>query len=386
MQARKSNAFPAIRDAIRKVNILEDSAVLHVDIPTRSEIETLTSVRADPCVSIYLRTSPLTQQAQADRIELKNLIKQAVSQLQDVETAKRSIWPIEEAIDDLIADDEFWAHQANCLAVLATPTRIRTYRLPNHLENMVEVSDRFHIKPLLRAITFPHNAYILCLAEGGVRLVEVTADLPSNQINVPSMPKNASDAIGKASVHDRAQAGKYARAVDKALRPILSGRQRPMILAAAEPLASIFPGVNSYPHLAETVISGNAEHMSDSELGAASREILDGIYAADIAELAEKFAESEGHGRSATDLEHAARAATYGAIDTLIVDMDAVVPGTVSATDGTVTLAKGDSASNYGVVDEIAGRALISGARVLAGRSEDIPGGGQLAAILRYPV
>jgi hypothetical protein len=38
------------------------------------------------------------------------------------------------------------------------------------------------------------------------------------------------------------------------------------------------------------------------------------------------------------------------------------------------------------VVDEIAGRAIETGARLLAVRGADIPGGGALAAILRYPV
>jgi hypothetical protein len=40
----------------------------------------------------------------------------------------------------------------------------------------------------------------------------------------------------------------------------------------------------------------------------------------------------------------------------------------------------------YGIVDEIASRALKSGARVVAARRADIPGGGSLAAILRYAV
>ena len=37
-------------------------------------------------------------------------------------------------------------------------------------------------------------------------------------------------------------------------------------------------------------------------------------------------------------------------------------------------------------VDEIAARALLSGANVLGVRKENIPGGASLAAILRFPV
>ena len=44
------------------------------------------------------------------------------------------------------------------------------------------------------------------------------------------------------------------------------------------------------------------------------------------------------------------------------------------------------SPRTYGIVDEIAARALLSGASVLGVRKEDIPGGASLAAILRFPI
>jgi hypothetical protein len=52
----------------------------------------------------------------------------------------------------------------------------------------------------------------------------------------------------------------------------------------------------------------------------------------------------------------------------------------------TVTFADGPGAETYGLIDEITGRALLSGARIVAARRADIPGGGSLAAILRYPI
>ena len=42
---------------------------------------------------------PLTQGAQADRIELKNLAKQALAQLDAAGVPKRQVWPIESAVD-----------------------------------------------------------------------------------------------------------------------------------------------------------------------------------------------------------------------------------------------------------------------------------------------
>ena len=373
--------------------------MLHIDLPTRAEIEKLANYRSSPAVTFYLGTTPLTQDAQADRIELKNLLKSAVAEMAEAGLDKRAILPIEESVGALIDDDDFWVYQANSLAVFVTPERIKTFRLPNKLTNVAEVSDRFFLKPLIRAVTFPHDAYVLAISIDDVRFIEVSADLPPHEEKVPGMPRNANAAIGRRSHLARSgdmQSGektsehailtRYSRAVDEALRPVLSGNERPLIVAASEPLASIFRNVSNYPHVAEEVIAGSADRTPEHELAVAARSILDRIYAREIAALADLFALRSSQGRATGDVAQAARAATFGAIDTLIVDIDVVLPGTVDEETGAVEFAKNADAVNYGIVDEIARRAFQSGAKVLAGRRADIPGGGDLAAILRYPI
>ena len=66
------------------------------------------------------------------------------------------------------------------------------------------------------------------------------------------------------------------------------------------------------------------------------------------------------------------------------MDIDAMVPGMVDEADGRITLGEGQPEQTYGVVDEIAKRALLTGARVLGVRAQDLPGGAPLAATLRY--
>jgi hypothetical protein len=372
--------------------------VLYVDIPTADELKALAAHRDDPCVSIYLPTTPLTQETDRDRIELKTLAKQALRQLTEAGADKSRVTAVAEHLDDLVDDDEFWRFQAHSLAVLATPDHVHTFRVPNALSSTVVVADRFHLKPLLRAATFPNDGYVLALAEGAVRLVEVSADLPAAAVRVAGMPKDAPSALGKASLNDRSPSrriqgseGKkvrltqYARKVDAALRGVLAGREVPLILAAAEPLASIYRSVNTYPHLVAPTLSGSPEELADAELAARARAVLDDVYRAEIAAWVALFAARENQGRATTDVAHAARAATIGAVDSLLVDIDAVVPGTVDDADGSVTFAAEPGAGSYGIVDEIARRTLLGGGRVLAVRQADIPGGKQLAAILRYP-
>jgi hypothetical protein len=89
------------------------------------------------------------------------------------------------------------------------------------------------------------------------------------------------------------------------------------------------------------------------------------------------------------ELATAARAATFGVIETLLVDIDAFVPGTVDDADGQITLGEGRPEETYGVVDEIARRAVLTGARVLGVRASDLPdedGAGPLAATFRHPL
>ena len=63
-----------------------------------------------------------------------------------------------------------------------------------------------------------------------------------------------------------------------------------------------------------------------------------------------------GQGRSLTDVADITRAATFGAVDTVLVNIDAVVPGTVAEDTGAVRFAPESVTTygTYGVVDRIA--------------------------------
>lgn len=372
--------------------------MLYLDIPTADDLSDLANWRGDMGVSLFLPTTPVTQETDADRILLKNLAKEAIDQLQATNADKRRVGPLAEELDDLIDDDDFWRYQAHGLAIYATPDNLRTFRVPNALEPMVKVSDRFHLKPLLRSLNFSNAGLVLALADGSVRLVEVSKDLPASTVSVPGMPTDAASSVGKASIATRSYSGRiggeegkkvrlrqYARHVDAALRGLLAGSKVPLVLASVEALGAIYRSVNSYPHLATQGIEGNPERLSDAELASAAREILDGLYRAQIADWHALYRTRLNEDRATTDLARASRAATYGAVASLLVDMDQAVHGTVDEADGTITYADAPGAESYGVADEVARRVLASGGEVLAVRADEMPEPGKpLAAILRY--
>jgi len=376
--------------------------MLHVDMPTRAELEALIRHRGPACVSIYVPTTPLTRDTQADRIALDNLAGQAIDQLDAAAAAadraqRLLVRDMAELMRELVDDDAFWAMQARSLAVFVSEDRIRTFRLANRLEATVEVADRFHVKPLLRAVTLRHEAFVLALSQDAVRLVEVTPDLPPATVRVPELPRDLADAVGRGSLQSRSPRGRiqgsegkkvrlaqYARAVDAALRAFLAGRDVPLILAATEPIDAIFRAACTYPHLAREGLGANPDELTDHALAGAARAVLDGLHAEEVGDFAALFEARTRAGRTTTDIAHAARAATFGAVAAIAVDIDTAVPGTVADEDGAVTFAPSASAETHGVVDEIAGRVFTSGGRVLALRRDEIPGGGELAAVLRY--
>ncbi|RLP78910.1 hypothetical protein D9V34_17040 [Mycetocola lacteus] len=374
--------------------------MIHTDIPTQAEIVTLATAREPGSISLFMRTSPVPAQNESAPVEFENLAKAALEQLRATHSGaegRELLAGLTEQINDLLGDAFFWRHLSHSIAAYITPTSLRTYRLPNHLANAVEISDRFHLKPLLRAVTFPHTAFVLALSQNSARLIEVTADAPAHVLDVPNLPTDAIDALAVPSISGRSPNGKiegsegkkvrlrqYARAVDKALRPFLTGRNTPLILAATEPLLGIYPSVNSYPALSREVIEGNPDTLTPADLDARVRPILDRYYAERVAAERERFDALVSADRTSTEIDTIARAATFGAVETLVVDIDYILPGTVDEESGAVVLDRGDSPDAYGVIDEVVRRALLSGGRVWAVRAADMPDNTGVAAILRF--
>lgn len=372
--------------------------MLYVDTPTPQDIARLNAARGDVCISIYVPTTPLTQRIGEARLKFRHLISEAADQARAAGHAKREVGLAEIALLHLAEDDHFWRVQANSLAVFATPSGVTSFRLANKLAPSTEVADRFHLLPLMRAVTFPHEAFVLALSEKGVRLVQVFSDMPAKKVKVPGLPKDAASHAGKTTVNDKSSFTRihgeegqrirhlsYLRAIDAALRPILAGRDTPLIVAAVDPLAHLYPHVNTYHRMAHDQIRVSPDAVKDNELARLSVPVLDGVYAEDLFKAAQVFEQHSSNGRTATDLTDVARAATYGAVDTLFADMNDTRPGLIDD-KGHVTFAKADTADNYRLVDEVARRVIVNGGKVFAVRAGEVPGGRSVGAILRYPV
>lgn len=370
--------------------------MLYVDIPTQSEFKALAERRVDACISMYVPTTPITQDIAASRIALRNLSREASLQLHEGNLDKRRIKTFEQQIEELAQDIEFWRYQSSSLAIFATPDDARTYRLPNHLSARVDVSDRFQLSPLVRTLSFPYAAFVLAISQGSVRLIEITENAVCGEVSVPDLPNNLSDATGRSMPRDRTAAGRlqgsegqktlirqFSREVDRALRSHLAGQTQPLILAGVDYVVAIYRSMNSYPYLLDEALIGNFDQASAAELAAAAREVLTREYQKQTAVLQDRFSRLKAENRTSSDVAEIAQAATLGAVDTVLIDIDLAVEGTVNES-GAVELSESPSVHTYDVVSETAVRVLLSGGSVIGLRRGDIPEGRAMGALLRY--
>src|SRR6202011_841219 len=256
------------------------------------------------------------EHVRANRIGFRDLAREALAQLRETGVDKRKIAGFEERFEHLAGlehdvqdedkirklqrakpdpSDTFWHYQANGLAVLSTAGLMRMFRLPDAPKPLAEVADRLHLTPLIRAMTSPHDIFVLALAEESVGLIHAFANLPPVRLQIPDLPGNAEQATRRPSFHVRAPRGRlqnlegekvllhqYVRKVEQAIHSVFAGLNTPLVVAAEEPLASMYRLLNSYPGLADEMIEGNPDQKTDAELEDAAIPILDRLYSREL--------------------------------------------------------------------------------------------------------
>ena len=112
-------------------------------------------------VSIYMGTHKTAPDNKGDRIQFKNLMNDAIGQIED-KLIKKSV---ETQLTALYADEGFWIHNLHGLAVLVDEKDMSVYRINRNLKNQVTVGEHFNLKPLLRHFQSDDEYFILGLSK-----------------------------------------------------------------------------------------------------------------------------------------------------------------------------------------------------------------------------
>jgi hypothetical protein len=362
--------------------------MLHLDPVTEEDLRRLDAERGAPCVSLYMPTQPATIPAlREDTLAFREMRTEVVRRLEAAGIDKDAIADIDERLAALGGDGAFWKWMANGLAVFVKPGMLRTVRLPETVRRRVEISDRFHIKPLAPLLTHRHDAYILQLEQRNVRLYRVTeGDI--REVEDAGLPRDLDDFVEHERTpentdtsgiqqHDekKIRQRQFAHFCESKMRSFLQGQRIPLVLAGVETILTYYREVNSYPHLMEETISGNQERTNPEELAARARAIVDTQFDAALKAALARVDEMRNVNRGSSDISEIARAAGEGRVETLVVSLDEVIYGRLEDGVGSFVPGEEASVSTYDVLDEIVGRTVSAGGKVYAAHADRLPGG-----------
>ena len=379
------------------------------DLLGRDDIEVLTEPRDGPCVSLFLPTQGGIG-AERDRIHLKNLLREAKTDLRlnglREPIARRLLAPAADHLDDPL----FWERTSRGLAFFLGPAWSRSYRLPIEVPSRAIVARRFQVRPLFPLLSGDGRFYVLALSQNVVRLLIGTRH-DVHEVDLPRMPRGLRDALryddpekerlyhiaGREGVAapifhgrgiggevDKERISRYLRLVDAGLIDVLRDERAPLVLAGPDYERAMFRAITRYPTLVEEGIPGSPDRVRAEALHARAWPLVEPIFQQTRHEAAARYRQLEGTGKTTADLAQTVRAADRGQIDVLFVRLDDERWGTFDHTTGRVTTSATRGPGDEDLLELAAVGTFLHRGTVYAVPSHGMPDGAASAAILRF--
>ncbi len=165
-----------------------------MQVISREEIKALLEQPKQNSVSIYMPTHPAGREVRQDPIRFKNLIKEAEARLIDAGVQEQDANALLKQAHELDTP-EFWQQLGEQgLAIFISNDIFRYYPLPIEFDELVVVTDRFHVKPLLPILNGNGRFYILALSQKDVKFFEATR-YSINEVEVGNLPESLDEAL-----------------------------------------------------------------------------------------------------------------------------------------------------------------------------------------------
>ncbi len=306
-----------------------------LQVLTPIRLDRLQRVSGYPLVSVLTPTTPGARMAPQDRVELERLLHTVGSRL----TLEFDGPEIRELTDPLrvLAAQLADTPARHGLALYHGDGVLEAYQLSRRPAARVVIDPTFATRDLVREQLDNPPYRLLVLSAGTARLhigsgVELTehtrAPFP---ISADEQPP---DRRGHLHQAERTSAGaartdSFVRVVDGALRADRATSTLPLVLAAAEPLASRLPARSSQPIIG--VVTGNHEHTRPSRLAELARPIVTAHLARQRQETLDELERAASQRRAAFGVQDVWTAASDRRVVRLVVDPTYAQPATTTA-------------------------------------------------------
>ena len=368
-----------------------------MDTLTMEELKTFIARSPGWHISLFMPTHQTGRETGQDPIRFMNLLREVEDRLLAKGLHSPNVREILKPAQRLLQESGFWQHQSHGLAVFIAPEEFHSYRLPLPFEELVVISHRFHLKPLLPFFTSDGHFYILALSQNQIRLLGATRHTV-DEIDPESMPESMAEALQYERFERQLQshsatspgtAGKdrilrWFHMIDDELPSLLIGEQSPIVLAGVDYLFPLYTEANTYPHLLDKGISGNPEELETEELHTRAWTLVQPFFMQAQEKAAAQYSQLTGTGQTTADVKEAVLAAHHGRVDVLFVAVGVQVWGNFDPDTNMVHIHQDPEPGDEDLLDLAAVQSVLKGGIVYAVEPEQVPDHALLAAVFRY--
>ncbi|MFA7463624.1 MAG: hypothetical protein WCY54_01135 [Syntrophales bacterium] len=380
------------------------------EIMTRKEFTLLMGTRNGPCASIYMPTPWVGAETQQNQIRFKNLLRIAAEKLSSKGVRTPEAEEMLSPAQELLRNSPFWRKQNTGSAAFVSRGFFRFYRLPLDFQEMVHVSDRFLLKPILPLFGSSGKFYVLAVSQKKVRFLQgarnciveldiqnvpkslaeiVRFDVSDRQIRTQPSVKGSTTFRGHGvwSEDIKEQILRYFKQIDRGLQEYLKEEKAPVVFAGVDYLFPIYREANSYPLLQEKPITGNPEGLRAEELGRTAWPIVQPYYMKIQEDALDQYRQSAGTGLTSNRLEEILPAAYHGRVGVLFLAAGKNRWGRFDPATGSVSFHETAGAAETNgedLLDVAAIYAYLNGGAVYELPPEIMPERSEVSALLRY--
>jgi hypothetical protein len=387
-----------------------------MDTLKRSDLQELIETQGEWHVSLYLPTHRAGTEQQQDPIRLKNLMAEAQEKLMEYGVRRPDVEEMLRPLEELLSNREFWQHQSDGLAIFLADGVSRIHRLPRRFNELVVVGKKFHVQPLLPLFSGNGNFYILALNLNQTRLYLGSRD-DLSEIEMENMPTSLADSLedlqtnlGFHTSTDNSPSGggerpaifygqgveyekkedvmRYFQHVEEVLAEAWDDESAPMVIAGVDYLIPIYREVSTYRNLLDEDLSGSPARQDLRELHEQAWELVEPIFTRSQEQAMDRFLELLGqeNGLATSDLDAAVQAAIGGRVETLIVPTGVQKWGRYDPAQDSVVFDPESTPENEDMINFAAAQTILNSGNVYAVPADQVPGDGDVAAILRYVI
>ena len=370
---------------------------------TKKDLEDLFDQTGEVSISLFMPLNQQPDKREANRIRLKNLIKQAEKQLTAVSIKAADL--LSPAMD-LLANGRLYQQNSTGLAIFMKSDFSRHFFLPNTMPELVIVGQQFHIKPLLPLLQGGETFHILALSQNKVTLFQANRH-HIEPVTLPDLPENMADALWyedpekqlqhhaitgqTATFHGHTVSAdkkgtvlRYFREINEVIADYLRTQQTPLVLACVDYLLPIYQEANTYTNLLDKGISGNPDETSPAELQQQAWEIISTRLEMEKTAAIEQYQALAATERASADITKIVPAAHFGRVETLFTAIGQQQWGQFDNQSGKVQLCETTEADAVDLLDDAAVQPLLNGGTVYAVSPQEIPDDAAITAVFRY--